>query len=283
MKRILAAASVPVLMTGLALQLSGCKAGKDEAKDKPATSTPPKAAEAKTPPPAAPSAPEPAAPAKTTANPPPAAAPAPAPAPAPAAAPAKLPGPVTPAPGWVKYTISKDKLPDSMKEKFVGFTFNYPEKFVVMPDTTNFIKVEEKMKDPEKGDFTLENFAVGNMSANLAPSSMEQDLLFPMLLEQMETKIAAGFPGYKKAGEVMEEVAGVKGRALTFQAELKNTPRGDITLYGKVLLARPPGKERGVSIIMLATSLDPDVKSPADVGVKGDMGQLLKTFRFTDE
>lgn len=222
----------------------------------------------------APSAPAPSAPAPSAPQ---------APAVSATPAPAAPLEPVPPAPGWKKYVNTKEALPDGLKDKFVGFTFNYPEKFVVVPGDANFIKVEESISAPG-GNFTLENFAVGNLVASPeAIPGMDQDMIFPMLIEQFGAKFAQGFPNYKKVAEAPEEVAGLKGRALLFQAEFKGTDKGDIAFYGKVLLARQKGKERGVALLMLATSLDPDVKSAADVGVKGDLGAIVKTFRLTGD
>ncbi len=193
--------------------------------------------------------------------------------------------PVPAPPGWKTFVNTVDALPEDMKPKFVDFTFNYPEKFATIPgDDTNFIKVEESLTDPVQGSFTLENFAVGNMIANPEPfPGMDQEMIYPMLLEQLGAQFGQNFPNYQKIGEAPEEVAGLRGRALLFQAEFKGTDKGDIKFFGKTLLVRRPGKERGVVIIMLATSLDPDVKSAADVGVKGDLGAILKSFRLTGE
>lgn len=193
--------------------------------------------------------------------------------------------PVPAPPGWKTYVNTIDALPEEMKPKFVPFTFNYPEKFAVIPDDeVNFIKVEESITDPVQGTFTLENFAVGNMIANPEPfPGMDQELIYPMLLEQLGAQFAQGLPNYQKISEAPEKVAGLSGRSALFQAEFKGTDKGDIKFFGKILLVRQPGKERGVVIIMMATSLEPEIKDAADVGVKGDLGAILKSFQLTGE
>jgi hypothetical protein len=40
---------------------------------------------------------------------------------------------------------------------------------------------------------------------------------------------------------------------------------------------------RGVAIIMIATSLDPEVKSSSAVGVKGDLAMVLRSFKLLEE
>jgi hypothetical protein len=46
------------------------------------------------------------------------------------------------------------------------------------------------------------------------------------------------------------------------------------------ILLHPPGKKNGVTIIMLATSLDSDIRSANDVGVKGESAEILRSFRL---
>ena len=207
-------------------------------------------------------------------------------APGAAVTPAQSSGKAPPVPaGWQKFVNTKATTPAGLKEHFVDFSFSYPPaKFEIIPGESNFIKVEERTVDPVAGNFTLENFAVGYItaSAGVLPG-MDQDLIFPMLLEQLSKQFAGGFAGYKEVAQVPENVAGLRGMALLFEAELKGTAKGDVKFYGKTIVAREQGKEKGVAIIMLATSLDPDVKSAADVGVKGDLAPILNSFRLTAE
>lgn len=198
-------------------------------------------------------------------------------------APSAKTAPPVPA-GWKTFVNSMATTPAGLKEHFVGFSFSYPGKFEIIPGESNFIKIEESLADPAAGNFTLENFAVGYItaSAGVLPG-MDQDLIFPMLLQQLSAQFAKGFANYKEVAQVPESVAGLRGRALLFEAEIKGTDKGDIKFYGKTLVAREQGKEKGVAIIMLATSLDPEVKSPADVGVKGDLAPILGSFRLTGE
>lgn len=238
--------------------------------------------------PAAPATPPPAPASSSAAPAPDQAQVVPIPPPAPPAEAGTIPPQSTPAtapPGWKTYVNALDALPEEMKPKFVPFTFNYPEKFAVMPnDEVNFIKVEESITDPVHGTFTLENFAVGNLIATPEPfPGMDQELVYPMLLEQLGAQFAQSLPNYQKISEAPEKVAGLSGRSALFQAEYKGTDKGDITFYGKILLVRKPGQERGVVIIMMATSLEPEIKNAADVGVKGDLGAILSSFQLVGE
>ena len=182
---------------------------------------------------------------------------------------------------WTHYVNKITAIPPGLQEHFLDFSFSYPPQFQVVPGDSNFIKVEESIVDPDGGSYTLENFAVGYITANpgVIPGS-DLELIFPMLAEQLSSQFAQGFPNYKELSQGPAGVAGQPGLAMLFEAELADTARGNIKIFGKLLLARQPGKEKGVAIIMLASALDPEVTNPAEVGVRGDLAPILSSFRF---
>ena len=71
---------------------------------------------------------------------------------------------------------------------------------------------------------------------------------------------------------------GVRSRTALFQADFKDAP--NILIYGKTIVVHPAGKKNGVTILILGTSLGHDVKSPDDLGTKGDTADILRSFRF---
>ena len=174
--------------------------------------------------------------------------------------------------GMVTFTSTPDNIPAGLRDKFVAFQFQYPAKFVVKPGTENFVKVEESVSQGG-GTTTLENFAVGYITMPTADA--DNNVFYPQLLSQLSTQFAAGFSGYREIAQVPETVAGFRGRAMTFQATIGTTP-----VFGKTIVVRETGNRRGVALIMLATPADPEVKSVADVGVKGDLAAILASFKF---
>jgi hypothetical protein len=184
--------------------------------------------------------------------------------------------------GTKTYINVKEKLPAKLQPKFVAFSFDYPSSFVLQPQSDiNFVKVEQPAA--QGSDSTAENFAVGSASFSMPsmPGGMNDlfgSVIYDQLLDQLGQQFARGFHNYKEVKKVNETVAGVKCRAALFQADLNDTPR--TMIYGKTILVHPPNKEQGVTIIMLATSLDPDIESPADLGTKGETAAILRSFRL---
>jgi hypothetical protein len=72
-----------------------------------------------------------------------------------------------------------------------------------------------------------------------------------------------------------------EGYGFRFEGISRNTDRGNINLWGRVIILPPvDGSKNGVTLLMLTTSLAPELKSVDDVGVKGELPMMLESFRF---
>ena len=71
------------------------------------------------------------------------------------------------------------------------------------------------------------------------------------------------------------------GYEFRFTSLSRDTAKGDIKLWGRVIFLPPQdGGKSGVTLLMLATSLAPELESVADVGEKGELPMILESFRF---
>lgn len=181
----------------------------------------------------------------------------------------------TPKAGWQTYTNIKENLPAGLQPNFVAFSFEYPKTFSLQPQSdVNFVKVE-KYTSAGKGN-TSENFGVGY--ARFDDPSKESVALYNTLLDQLGQQLAGGFHNYKEVKRGYETVDGTRSRAMLFHADFKDAP--GIMIYGKTIVVHPAGEKYGVTIMMLGTSLSRDIKSPDDLGTKGDTAEILRSFRF---
>lgn len=180
------------------------------------------------------------------------------------------------------YVNIKEKLPAKLQPRFVAFSFDYPSSFVLQPQSEiNFVKVEQSASSGSGK--TAENFAVGSASFSMPsmPGGLDDffgNVLYDQLLDQLGQQFAKGFHNYKEVKKVNETVSGIKCRAALFQADLDDSD--ETMIYGKTIVVHPPGKDKGVTIIMLATSLDPDIESADDLGVKGETAAILRSFKL---
>jgi len=186
-----------------------------------------------------------------------------------------------PPPNAVKFTNSQTNLDGKLAEHYVDFSFYYPQTWEVDPKAgmsgaSNFAKVERRILP----DFTQENFAVGWYTSK---GTVEADgPTFPHLVELLGSSLAKGFPEYRKVSEGPTKINSLDGYEFRFVSISKGTEKGDIELWGRVVFLPTgvSGERTGATLIMLATSLAPELSGVDDVGAKGEMPVILDSFRF---
>jgi hypothetical protein len=194
--------------------------------------------------------------------------------------PANEPPPYSPPPNAVQFVNSSNNLDGKLAENYVEFSFYYPRSWqkdstAGVPGATNFAKVERRIPP----DFTQENFAVGSyLSAGSADSDRA---VFHTLAENLSSQFAKKFPEYRKVSEGKSKAGVYEGYEFRFEGMSRDTAKGDLKLWGRVIFVPPvDGSKNGVTLLMLATSLAPELKRVEDVGVKGELPMLLESFRF---
>ena len=180
----------------------------------------------------------------------------------------------------VEFVNSKDNLDGKLAEHYVDFSFYYPNRWqkdpgAGVPGAANFAKVERRLPP----DFTQENFAVGWYSS--AGSAEADHPVFPSLAAKLSAQFEKTFPGYTKVSERETKVGVYDAYEFRFEGMSRNTSKGDLKIWGRLIFLPPvDGGKNGVTLLMLATSLAPELKSVDDVGVKGELPMMLASFRF---
>ena len=200
--------------------------------------------------------------------------------------PTEVSQPITEVPAYVppanavEFVNSKDNLDGKLLEHYLDFSFYYPNTWQKDPTAgvsgaSNFAKVERRIPP----DFTQENFAVGWFSSS--GSAATDSALFPNLAENMSAQLQPGFPEYRKVSEGPTKAGVYDGYEFRFEAMSRNTAKGDIRIWGRVIFVSPPnGGQNGATILLLATSLASELNSVDDIGEKGELPMLLQSFRF---
>jgi hypothetical protein len=196
------------------------------------------------------------------------------------ALPVEEPPPYNPPSDAVQFVNSSKSLDGKLAEHYVDFNFYYPERWekdpkAGVPGASNFVKVERRLPP----DFTQENFAVGWYSSS---GSEEGDrATFPTLVENMSAQFAKGFPEYHKVSEGETKAGPYRGYEFRFESTSRNTAKGDLKIWGRAIFLPPPdGSKNGVTLVLITTSLAPELKSVEDVGAKGELPMILESFRF---
>ena len=176
----------------------------------------------------------------------------------------------------VQYVNSKDELTGKLAENFVAFNFYYPNRWVKVPSAENFVTVERRLPP----DFTQERFGVAPWHAP-ADTTTFDDAFFETLVAKDDANFAKNYPEYRKVSEGPVKVGSYDAYELRFESTSRGTDKGDLTIWGREIFFAPrEGEKTGVKLLILTTSLAPELKSMDDVGVKGELPMLLESFRF---
>ena len=145
-----------------------------------------------------------------------------------------------------------------------------------VPGASNFAKVERRLPP----DFIQENFAVGWYTSK--GTFADDEAIYPELVEALSKTLEGRFPDYRKVSSGPTKVNSLDGYEFRFVSLSKGTEKGDIQIWGRVIFLPTgvAGDQAGATLIMLATSLAPELSSVDDVGVKGQMPVILDSFRF---
>jgi hypothetical protein len=190
------------------------------------------------------------------------------------------PPPYSPPPNAVEFVNSNAKLDGRLAEHFVDFSFYYPEDWQKDPTAgvagaKNFAKIQRLLAE----NFPQEIFAVGWYAST--GSEAADRASYPKLAEQRSAQFEKEYPEYRKISEGETKAGAYNGYEFRFESLSRNTDKGDIKVWGRVIFVPPiDGTKNGVTLLMLATSLAPELKRVDDVGVKGELPMLLESFRF---
>lgn len=192
--------------------------------------------------------------------------------------------PVVQPPNSTQFVNSREKVTGSLAEHFVDFSLYYPNNWILDPKagtggSSNFFRASRYFQnDPQS--YVHEIMSVGWYQSN---GTMQLDRpIFPNRVEYFNNLLQKDFPEYQKISEGETSVNGLQGYQFTFKSTVKGTDKGDIDLWGRVIFL-PVGTEsarNGVVLMMVASSDLPEIKGLEDVGEKGELPVILKTFRF---
>ncbi len=191
--------------------------------------------------------------------------------------------PVPPGPNETQFVNASASLDGKLAENYSDFSFNYPSGWEKDPKAgvagaSNFVKIERRLPP----DFTQENFAVSWYESRGTFEADESEAVFQKLVESWKSRLSKNFPEFQALSDGPTTVNGTKGYELRFESVSRGTEKGDITLWGRVVFLPPgvEGKKNGTQLLMLTTSLAPELTSADDVGVKGELPVILNSFKM---
>ena len=185
------------------------------------------------------------------------------------------------------FVNSKAGLAGKRADHYADFSFDYPAGWKLTRETgeknPNFVTAERSAKTGNVEN-TLEQLNVGYFydegDASLAFLGREGAEAKRKLWDQMIAKMKAGYPDSKFTHEGPVKVAGLSGYELGFEGV--QTVDNIATKFWRrqIIIPNPDGGENGVILSMIGTSNAPELKEERDVGEKGELPIILRSFKL---
>ena len=173
------------------------------------------------------------------------------------------------------YENTREGRTGNLAENYVDFSFDYPKTWTIRtadPDNINYVTAERSVDEK-----TYENLNVGYFSP--APTDEQNQALYRQVLGQIEGQFSQQFRDFRKVTDGPTRVGSYDGYNALYDGWVeRNGQRIDV--FVRAIFIPNPGGGNGVSMMMIGTSFNPDLKEANDLGTKGELPVLLESFRF---
>jgi serine/threonine protein kinase len=188
-----------------------------------------------------------------------------------------LPRTVPQPPNTIYFQNSKENLTGLTAKNYLGFSLYYPQNWTRKPAENNFLDVSNSTAD----GLPVEQLLVSYYDSKGTFKADKE--LFPQLVEKSNADLKKALPeNYKVISQGETKIQ--NGRWQAFEVKFEGSgvaANGEkVTLWGRRLWipVQMTGMKNGFVITMLATSLSKKVAGVDDLGVKGELSDILDTF-----
>lgn len=190
---------------------------------------------------------------------------------------APLPRTISPPPDTVYFQNNKENLQGEAAKNFLGFSLYYPNDWKRNEAKNNFLDVSKTSGNGFPVEQMLVSFYDSRGTYRLDKEN------FAKIVEKSNNDLRKALQGnYKIISQGETKIQNGRWQAFEVKFESSGTARGGekIALWGRRLWipAQIAGLKNGYVITMLATSLAGDIRSVEDVGVRGELSDVLETF-----
>ncbi len=186
-----------------------------------------------------------------------------------------LPRNIPQPPNSIYFQNTKETIKGDLAKNYLGFSLYYPE---------NWKKNKAEGKFLDISNDALSGTPIEQMLLSYYDSkgAYKSDIeLFPALVEETNKTLKEIVSKYEMVSEGKTTFNnGWQAYEVKFKGSGTTGKGEDITLWGRRLFVPTgrPGMKNGYVITMIATSLSPDVENVEDVGVKGELSDILESF-----
>lgn len=173
------------------------------------------------------------------------------------------------------YENTREGRTGNLAKNYVDFSFDYPKSWTLTtndPDNINFVTAARDVEGK-----TYENFNVGYFRP--APTDEANEQLYRQALGTIENQYTQQLREFRKVSEGSTKVGKYTGHEALYAGFLEAEGQR-IDVFIRAIFLPSPDATKGVSLLMIGTTLNPELKRAEDLGTKGELPVLLESFEF---
>lgn len=179
-------------------------------------------------------------------------------------------------PNFVRFENSKTDLSGKLAEKFAPFSLAYPQNWQRSKNAGNFLDVSNRAPN----NFPLEQLLVSWYESG---GSFAADRgAFPSLAQKLTDVYAREIPDFRILSEGETTLNNRPAYEVKFAGKAADERGKTINVFGRTFFVpvEAANAKTGFTLTMLATDLSPIIASANDVGEKGELKEVLATFKI---
>lgn len=173
------------------------------------------------------------------------------------------------------YENTREGRTGNLAANYVDFSFDYPKTWTIKtddPDNINFVTVERAVDGK-----TYENLNIGYFTP--APTEEQNQELYRQVLGQIEGQFSQQFRDFRKVSEGPAKVGQYNGHEALYDGWVEVEGQR-VDVFIRAIFVPSPDGQKGVSMMMIGTSHNPELQNADDLGKKGELPVVLESFRF---
>jgi hypothetical protein len=177
----------------------------------------------------------------------------------------------------VHYANSREGRTGNLADHYVDFSFDYPKDWTIKtqdPDNINFVTVERSSDGK-----TYENLNVGYFTP--APTEEQNQQLYRQVLGQIEGQFSQQFRDFRKVTDGPTKIGSYDAHHALYDGWVQVDGQR-VNVFVRAAFIAAPGGGKGVSMMMIGTSLNPELEEADDLGTKAELPVVLESFRFVE-
>ena len=186
------------------------------------------------------------------------------------------------------YKNEKEKLSGPHAEHFVPFQFSYPPGWKLDPKAGTqaspyMVRIERRISVGKETSLLQENLSISHFDSSGKPEAVKA--LVKSQCDKAEQQIKTSLIKAKIKPQTDMKFGAYAGRGFDFNFRLAHPTKKEVAAWGRfiVLTSDAIQQPSGLTIIALGSAEAPELTSLKDLGEKGGLATIIKSFNIGEE